>query len=106
MNNSTENIVKKGFLNKTVIFFIMLYFILKPFYLWESGLPQISDLIILLSLIIYSIKNRFIFRINTYDKTMITISIIFLVYISIINIVWFFNGLRIGFYKVYGFLYF
>lgn len=65
-----------------------LYFILKPFYLWDSGLPQISDVIMILLIVLYLIKKRMVFQFDNHIKELILIAFIFVAYVTFTNIIW------------------
>lgn len=71
-----------------------LYLILKPFYFWSSGLPQISDVIIILLMGVYLIKNGITIRYDYKLKAFIIIGFLFSAYVLIVNITWMFilNG--------------
>jgi len=67
---------------------IYIYIILKQFYLFESGYPQISDIILIISIIfifIYSLLNNN----NIYISEQDIILILILIYIITINSLWF-----------------
>ena len=63
---------------------IFIYLVLFPFYLWESGLPQIADFILLLFLII----SLFTTKIKKKYKLIWLISFIFIFYVTLVDLVW------------------
>lgn len=76
---------------KIVIILIYFYIITTPFYIFNSGLPQISDIIIAIAIITYfngkfEINKRIFFLIN-----------ILFIYILLINSYWFMNFLSNSF---------
>lgn len=66
-----------------------LYILLKPFYFWSSGLPQVSDLLIVLvfPLLVYSSAGSFTFASGSH-KQLFVFSFIFVFYCFIVNAVW------------------
>lgn len=64
------------------------YFILTPFYLWSSGLPQLADFILVLALILYFLKFRFKLMMEKSSKRIMILLVIFLMWVAIINLVW------------------
>lgn len=74
--------------DKVTLFLLCLYFILKPFYFWSSGLPQVSDCVLLIMMIFYIIKDRFCIRFYMQSKMFIYTSLVFIVYVLFINILW------------------
>lgn len=83
-----------GMSDKAFLVLLGLYFILKPFYLWENGLPQISDIVLLTVIILYIIKNKLKIGIFKGARQYVLLNFIFVFYISFINILWslIFNG--------------
>lgn len=65
-----------------------LYFIMKPFYFWSSGLPQISDIIFVLLMIAYLIKNEMAIRYDYRMKRFLIVGFLFSTYVLIANITW------------------
>lgn len=88
MERNNENKAKMRFVDITILFLLSLYFLLKPFYLWNSGLPQISDCVLLLTMVIYIIKNGFFIRFYTQSKSFICASMGFVLCVLSTNIVW------------------
>ena len=74
--------------DKIFLALLCLYFILKPFYLWENGLPQISDIVLLTAIILYILKNKLKIGIFKGARQYVLINFIFIFYISFINILW------------------
>lgn len=77
--------------DKLILFFYSMYFILNPVYLWSSGLPQISDLCIILSLIIYSFYKKFTFRVRKENKSILFVGLLFVIWIIFVNLIWIFR---------------
>lgn len=76
------------FSDRIIIFLFCLYFILKPFYFWSSGLPQISDFVLLLMTIFYLIKNKFRIRFYNISSKFICTNLGFVLYVLFINVLW------------------
>ena len=70
-------------INKISLFFFAFGFFLSQFYLWDSGLPQFSHILIILSIITYFTKNYYI------DKISILIIFLFLIWVILVNLFWF-----------------
>lgn len=75
-------------LDKLVFFLYITYFVLKPFYFWSSGLPQISDFVLMFLLLFYTLKVSFRFKICTEANKFLFISLIFVFYIVFVNLIW------------------
>lgn len=69
--------------DKFLVYLITLGFFLSQFYLWSSGLPQFSHLVIMLAIIVSFYRGGII---NTY---LVKILFIFLVYVILVNIIWY-----------------
>ncbi len=67
-----------------------LYFVLKPFYLWDSGLPQISDFIIVIMFCFYFISSGLSVRFDSNMKKLLFTGLLFSAYVLIANIIWMF----------------
>ncbi|GBD74521.1 hypothetical protein TEHN7126_0220 [Tetragenococcus halophilus subsp. halophilus] len=78
-------------IDKLILFFYSLYFILNPIYLWSSGLPQISDLSIIFSIIIYAFYKKFTFKITEENKPILLVGLLFVVWIIFVNLIWIFR---------------
>ncbi|MEH0714125.1 hypothetical protein [Vibrio owensii] len=65
------------------------YLILKPFYFWSSGLPQISDLLLALSLpfFILDLKGKIIFS-KVSEKNYFSFFLFFIFYCFLVNLSW------------------
>jgi hypothetical protein len=85
-NISIESKILLG--DKVILTLLSSYFILKPFYLWESGLPQISDLVLVTAIALYIIKNKMKVYIFKQSIVYILLNFIFAFYISFINTLW------------------
>lgn len=72
--------------DKVIFLLYYLYFILIPFYLWESGLPQIADFIMILLVAVYSFAKGFKFSFR--NKNIAIIGLVFVAYIVIVNSIW------------------
>jgi len=87
---SSEAIISKSY-KKLTGFFLSGYFILKPFYIFRSGLPQLSDFFLaFLVLINFFNKNIILKSIsNNQESRKVTIKLLFFVYyIFLINLIW------------------
>lgn len=78
-------------LDKVILFLYGLYFILSPFYLWSSGLPQIADIIMVLTLMLYLIQNSFVIRLKDSSFKFFLIGLLFIFWVVITNLVWILN---------------
>lgn len=85
--NTFENEIKSS---KTdiILYLYGLYFILKPFYFWSSGLPQISDFILVFLMFVFFIKKRFRISFKVEAKNFIIAGLLFVSYIVLINLTW------------------
>ena len=79
---------EKTLSGKIILFLFCLYFILKPFYFWTSGLPQVSDAILLIMTVLYLFKDRFIISFSKKSKIFICTSLVFVLYVIFINTIW------------------
>lgn len=101
---------EKSFGDRIILFLFALYFILKPFYFWSSGLPQISDLVFLILIIYYMFKVDFRISFFSQSKIFLLISLGFVLYVSLINTLWslLLNGsleiLKFSIFYVFNFL--
>lgn len=85
----TKIITSNGILRKRIILFLYtMYFIMKPFYLWSSGLPQISDIILVVLIVISTIMNGFKLQFQSDSKKFLLIGLIFVSYVFIANSFW------------------
>ena len=74
------------FRERLQIFLFSLYFISQPFYIFSSGLPQISDYImVLLICVIFSMAK---FKIKVKWKNFLFLNLVFVIYIFIVNSIW------------------
>lgn len=94
-----SNIKKYSLIDKVIFFLLSSYFITFPFYLWDSGLPQIADfiMIILLSTYLYKTKGKVTFTVNA--KPFIRINFLFVTYTVFINIMWMFLLENLSFFN-------
>lgn len=89
------NIDKKdlSFIDKVILVLFGCYFVMSPFYLWRSGLPQIADFTIIIALTLALIKTKFRFIFDFQERKIITVSLLFLYWIVLNNSFW---SLRLG----------
>lgn len=104
MNELTQkmyqsNTKKYSLIDKVIFFLLSSYFITFPFYLWDSGVPQIADfiMIILLSTYLYKTKGKVTFTVNA--KPFIRINFLFVTYTVFINIMWMFLLENLSFFS-------
>ncbi|MTI71805.1 MAG: hypothetical protein FH751_16270 [Firmicutes bacterium] len=64
---------------------IFLFFLLKPFYLFKSGMPQMADILMIFIFLITFFKK---IKITDKEKNLIVWNLLFVVYIFIVNGVW------------------
>lgn len=81
---------KYSTIDNLIFFLLSSYFITIPFYLWNSGLPQISDLFMVMLLIIYLFKTKGNIKYTKHTKSFLFIGILFIFYTTFINIIWMF----------------
>jgi hypothetical protein len=74
--------------DKIIFFLISVYFILKPFYFWQSGLPQISDFIIIILILTYLLKSGFAIQYFDEFKKFILVGLFFILYVLATNLIW------------------
>lgn len=70
-------------INKISLVFFTFGFFLSQFYFWDSGLPQLSHILIILGIIAYFTKNYL------FDKSSILIIFLFLVWVILVNLFWY-----------------
>lgn len=80
--------IEYSFFDKLIFLLISAYFILKPFYFWQSGLPQISDFIIVTLIITFLLKTEFTFKYFDGFERFIIIGLLFVGHILIVNSIW------------------
>ena len=68
---------------------VFMYIVLKPFYLWSSGLPQIADFIlafvVLMAIFYVKLPKNKIVEHNKF----ILVALLFVFYVTLVNFVWF-----------------
>lgn len=108
MKNNTMYSFKHDVIDKAILNLFGLYFILKPFYLWNSGLPQISDFVLACTMIIYMLKNRLKLKFNKVSLPFILLNFFLVFYIFFINGLWelLLNNGKIEFIRVSSFYFF
>ena len=69
---------------KVVLYLLASYIITKPFYLWSSGLPQISDFVLLVAfmIILFVVDKKTIYQVVKENK----LFFLFLLFVVIINV--------------------
>lgn len=81
---------KYSLIDNLIFFLLSSYFITIPFYLWNSGLPQISDLFMVLLLIIYLFKTKGNIKYTDKAKSFLLVGLLFVFYTTFINVLWIF----------------
>lgn len=76
------------FQDKFILLLFALYFILKPFYFWSSGLPQASDIAMTLLISLYVFKKGMNLQLNSHSKNLVSVAFIFIVYVLFVNTIW------------------
>lgn len=79
---------RPSFPDKILFSLYSLFFILKPFYLWNSGLPQIADFMMVLLILFYGFKKRFLLTIPADTKRFVLVGFIFVFYATFVNLIW------------------
>lgn len=98
----SDNKNKKDF----IAFLLVLSLFFSQFYFWSSGLPQFSHIFIILAF------SLFIFKNNLIKVSRVKVFFVFILYITLINIVWFIiDGLDTSYlisiiYWIFNFLFF
>lgn len=98
-----------AFIDRLIFLLLSSYFILYPFYLWSSGLPQIADLfmVLLFNLCIY--KNKGVFNYSIQQDNLIITNLLFVFYIVFINLLWVLilgqisSFINVSFYYIYNY---
>ena len=73
---------------KTVNTLLFLYILLKPFYLWSSGLPQIADFILVILIIVAVFKVKFKRNEKIPYIIFTLVSILLLYHVIFVNSIW------------------
>lgn len=96
-----RNVIIISFPDRVVLALLGLYFVLTPFYFWRSGIPQISDFVMVLALVIYIIGNNYGVWFSKETRNFSIINCLFVSYIFIVNGIWdvVYHG-EIGFFQV------
>lgn len=84
INDYNRNLKEKEYTKYQ--FLLAAYFILKPFYFFPSGMPQISDLIVMIMMYTVFVSENI--RIHSGNQSLITWNILFVVYVFIVNGCW------------------
>lgn len=95
-------------LKKPWIFLFMLSFVFSPFYFWKSGIPQIADILMVLSFLIFVWSHHGAFRLSSESKHFLKLCFVFVAYVTLVNVFYFFSlksmaFLRASLYYVYNF---
>lgn len=77
-------------IDKLIFIFFSSYFIFTPFYFWKSGLPQISDIIMIFTMVIYIFINKMFIKIKVDNLPIIKAALYFITYLTFINLIWMF----------------
>jgi hypothetical protein len=77
-----------SFTDKVIFMLYSMYYVMKPFYFWDSGLPQIADIIMLLLMVMLLIKKKFRLYFNVETKALLQTGLFFVIYVLFINLVW------------------
>lgn len=75
-------------IDKIVLFFYAMYYVMNPFYFWRSGLPQIADYLLIISMIIFLFHSKFSFGIKLEQKSLILSGLLFVIWIVVVNLLW------------------
>src|SRR5690625_4024888 len=73
---------------KTVNTLLFFYILLKPFYLWSSGLPQIADFILVILIIVAVFKVKFKRNEKIPYIIFTLVSILLLYHVIFVNSIW------------------
>lgn len=84
----SENSHTLAFQDKIVLLLYSLYFILKPFYFWSSGLPQVADIIMIFLILFFIFSKKGCFKFYSTSKGFLLTALIFVSYIFVVNSVW------------------
>ena len=74
--------------DKLILVLYSLYFVLKPFYFWSSGLPQVSDIIFVLLIFIYLVKKKLRVNIPLEVRDFLQTGLLFVSYVFLANSIW------------------
>ena len=80
--------VKYKLKDKLIFLLYSLYFILNPFYLWKSGLPQMADIILALLIVVYLVSNKFKISFHRKNSRFLIIGLFFVLWVIIVNLIW------------------
>ncbi|MBW6473092.1 MAG: O-antigen ligase family protein [Anaerolineaceae bacterium] len=78
-------LVKKGFIS---LFLYALFIIITPFYFWRSGVPQIADFVLMLLVITFFIRKRFVISGISASRNFLLTGFIFSFYVVFVNLIW------------------
>lgn len=79
---------KTNFLDKVTLFLYGMYFVISPIYIFKNGLPQLADYILMTSLTLYLISNKYTLKFERSSKQFIRIGFTFVSWIVLINVTW------------------
>ncbi|MDR0138856.1 hypothetical protein RFW18_13960 [Metabacillus idriensis] len=74
--------------DRLILILYSMYFIMKPFYFWSSGLPQVSDLIMGILITIYLFYKKFRVPVYVKNKKFLLTGMYFVFYIILVNMTW------------------
>lgn len=83
-----QEVNKHSLYDRVVFLLYTMYFVFAPFYFWTSGLPQISDLILVLLVVFYAIKKNMNFRYLIETRLFLMIGLTFVAYLTCVNLTW------------------
>ena len=80
--------IRYSYIDKIGFFFYGLYFVLTPFYLFPSGLPQLADFIMLLAVVWFVLGSKLRLRYPAQAKKFLVVGLLFVLYVVVANAVW------------------
>lgn len=78
----------KSGIDRLVLNLYSLFLIISPFYLWDSGLPQIADIIMVLLILIIMMSSINKIMIQKSSKEIMTLGLVFISYVTFANLIW------------------
>lgn len=75
-------------MDKFIFFLFSMFLIIKPFYFWSSGLPQVADIIMVLLIFLYSLSVKFRYPIVISTKRILLVCLIYVFYLTMVNLFW------------------
>jgi hypothetical protein len=80
-----------GLGDRVILFLYGAYFVLTPFYWWSSGLPQVADILLVITMAAYVIKNRLKVPVGLGAYRFVGVGLIFILWVMITNLRWTFQ---------------